>query len=119
MQVFGEPGRLLRQMHEAVLDHRGLRVHPHDFVRLRLVAGDRVQASCTSSWIAWVPDALSSIKTNFHAELWPNNATRLSQNRLALAGKESVSVGHRRRAARPTAQEAGARLATLNNDLIA
>src|ERR1700756_3502312 len=28
--------------------------------------------------------------------LWPNNATILTQNRLALAGEESVSVGHRR-----------------------
>src|SRR5215472_7730437 len=32
----------------------------------------------------------------FHARLWPNNATILTQNRLALVGEESVSVGHRR-----------------------
>jgi hypothetical protein len=44
VQVFGEPRRFFRQMHKAVLDHRGLRMHPHDLVGLRLVAGDRVQA---------------------------------------------------------------------------
>jgi hypothetical protein len=32
----------------------------------------------------------------FHARLRPNNPRRLTQNRLALVGKESVSVGHRR-----------------------
>jgi len=31
-------------MHKAVLDHRGLGVHADDLVRLRLIAGDRVQA---------------------------------------------------------------------------
>jgi hypothetical protein len=31
-------------MNYAVLDHRGLGVHAHDLVRLRLVAGDRVEA---------------------------------------------------------------------------
>jgi len=35
-----EPGRLLGQMDKAVLDHRVLRLHAHDFVRLRLIAGD-------------------------------------------------------------------------------
>ena len=30
-------------MDKAVLDHCGLRVHAHGLVRLRLVAGDRVQ----------------------------------------------------------------------------
>jgi hypothetical protein len=44
VQVFGEPRRLLRQMHEAILGHRGLGVHAHDLVRLRLVAGHGVQA---------------------------------------------------------------------------
>jgi len=44
VQILGEPGRFFGQMHKAVLDHRGLRVHPHDLVGLRLVAGDRVQA---------------------------------------------------------------------------
>jgi hypothetical protein len=29
-----------------------------------------------------------------NAQLWPNN--KIVQNRLALLGKESVSVGHRR-----------------------
>jgi hypothetical protein len=31
-----------------------------------------------------------------HAQLWPNNFHRIVQNRLALLGEESVSVGHRR-----------------------
>jgi hypothetical protein len=43
VQVFGVPGRLFGQMHEAVFDHRRLRVHARDFVRSRLVAGDGVQ----------------------------------------------------------------------------
>jgi hypothetical protein len=30
------------------------------------------------------------------AELWPSNYHKMVQNRLALLGKESVSVGHRR-----------------------
>ena len=33
----------------------------------------------------------------FHGELWPNNCHEIIQNRLALVGEESVSVGHRRR----------------------
>jgi hypothetical protein len=37
MGLFGE-------VDKAVLDHRGLRLHAHDLVRLRLVAGDGVQA---------------------------------------------------------------------------
>src|SRR5271163_2623258 len=44
VQVFGEPSRLSGEVNKAVLDHRGLRVHPHDLVGLRLVAGDGVQA---------------------------------------------------------------------------
>jgi hypothetical protein len=44
VQVFGKPAGLLGQMKKAVLDHRGLGVHAHDLVRLRLVAGDGVQA---------------------------------------------------------------------------
>ena len=36
----------LGQMDKAVFDHRGLRVHAHDFVGLRLIAGDRVQPFC-------------------------------------------------------------------------
>jgi len=43
VQVFGELRRLLWQMDKAVLDHRGLRVHAHDLVRLRLVTADGVQ----------------------------------------------------------------------------
>ena len=31
-------------MDKAVLDHRGLRVHTHDFIGLRLIAGDGVEA---------------------------------------------------------------------------
>ena len=31
-----------------------------------------------------------------HARLWSNNASRLTQNRLALVGEESVSAGHPR-----------------------
>jgi hypothetical protein len=34
------PGGFLREADEAVLDHRCLRVHAHDLVGLRLVAGD-------------------------------------------------------------------------------
>ena len=29
-----------------------------------------------------------------HAQLWPNNFHKIVQNKLALLGKESVSVGH-------------------------
>ena len=31
-----------------------------------------------------------------NAQLWHNNFHKIVQNRLALLGKESVSVGHRR-----------------------
>ena len=31
-----------------------------------------------------------------NAQLWPNNFHKIVQNRLALLGKQSVSVGHRR-----------------------
>ena len=40
-QVCGR--RLFWQIDKPVLDHRSLGVHAHDFARLRLVAGDRVQ----------------------------------------------------------------------------
>ncbi len=50
-------------MDEAVLDHRGLRIDPHDLVGLRPIAGGGVHPSSSSSWISWVPEALSSIKT--------------------------------------------------------
>ena len=43
-QVFGEPSGLLGQVDKPVLDHRGLRVHAHDLVGLRLIAGDVVDA---------------------------------------------------------------------------
>src|SRR5271166_219195 len=44
VDVLGEPRGLLGQMDKAVLDHRGLRMHAHDLVRLRLIAGDGMQA---------------------------------------------------------------------------
>ncbi len=44
VQVFGKPAGLLGQVKKAVLDYRGLGVHAHDLVGLRLVAGDRMQA---------------------------------------------------------------------------
>ena len=39
----------------------------------------------TAFWVRAIP-----------AELWPNNFHKIVQNRLALLGKQSVSVGHRR-----------------------
>jgi hypothetical protein len=62
---------------KAVLDHRGLRVHAHDFVRLWLIAGDGMQASWISSWISCVPEALSSISTTFAAKAWHCSRTAL------------------------------------------
>ena len=44
VQVLREPRRRVRHPDKAVLDHRGLRVHAHDLVGLRLLAGDRVEA---------------------------------------------------------------------------
>jgi hypothetical protein len=44
VQVLGEPRGPLGHVHETVLDHCGLRVHAHDFVALRAVAGDGVEA---------------------------------------------------------------------------
>src|SRR3984893_4532073 len=44
VQVFGAPAGLLGEVDKAVLDYRGLGVHAHDLVGLRLVAGDGVQA---------------------------------------------------------------------------
>ena len=44
MQVLGEPGCGFGEKDKAVLDHRGLRVHAHDLVELRLIAGDGVEA---------------------------------------------------------------------------
>ena len=43
-QVWGEPRCRVRHMDETVLDLRGLRVHAHHLVGLRLIAGDRVAA---------------------------------------------------------------------------
>ena len=45
VEVFGEPWRFFGEVDKAVLDHRGLRVHAPDLVRLWLIAGDRVQAA--------------------------------------------------------------------------
>src|SRR5262249_6357250 len=39
VEVFGEPGCILRDEDKAVFDHRGLRMHSHDLVAVRLVAG--------------------------------------------------------------------------------
>ena len=44
VQVLCEPRCGTRQVDKAVLDHRGLRVHTHDLVRLRLIAGHGVEA---------------------------------------------------------------------------
>src|SRR6516165_5341681 len=44
VEVFGEPRCTLWDVDKPVLDHRGLRVHPHDLVAVRLVAGDPVAA---------------------------------------------------------------------------
>ena len=48
--------------------------------------------------------------------LWPNNATRLTQNRLALAGKESVSVGHRRQRLPGNQENPPMRIYIIGND---
>ena len=61
VKVFGKPPRLLRRMHKAVLDHRGLGAHADDLVRLRLVAGDGVQP-LLDQFLDQLPEALSSIK---------------------------------------------------------
>jgi len=44
VQIGCEPRCRVGQVDKTVLDHRGLRVHAHDLVGLRLVAGDRVEA---------------------------------------------------------------------------
>ena len=44
VQILGDPGGALRDVDKGVGDHRGLRVHPHDLVGGRLVAGDTVAA---------------------------------------------------------------------------
>ena len=44
LQVLGEPWSALGHADGTVLDHCGLREHPHDLVGLRLIAGDRVEA---------------------------------------------------------------------------
>ena len=44
VEVFGEPGCGFGDMDKAVLDHRGLRMQPHDLVAFRLVAGDAMAA---------------------------------------------------------------------------
>jgi len=44
VQVLRQPWRRVRQVDKTVLDHRGLGVHAHDLVRLRLIAGDGVEA---------------------------------------------------------------------------
>ena len=44
VQILRELRRIIGQVDKAILDHRGLRVHAHYFVRLRLIAGDGVEA---------------------------------------------------------------------------
>ena len=85
VQIWGEPWFRVGEVDKAVLDHCGLRVHAlgaaklrltrqalpvatpraHDLVELRLIAGHRIEAfgNQLHSWISWVPEALSSIKT--------------------------------------------------------
>ena len=43
VQVLGQPGCGLRDIDEAILDQPGLGVQPHNFVAIRLVAGDPVE----------------------------------------------------------------------------
>ena len=43
-----------------------------------------------------VLEPLVASAESLNAQLWPNNFHKNVQNRLALLGKESVSVGHRR-----------------------
>ena len=70
-------------MDKAVIDYSGLRIKTHDLVGGRLVAGTPWQPSAISSWISWVPEALSSISTSFA----PNrlNCSRLSRRRPSAA----------------------------------
>jgi len=44
VEVSGEPRGTLWDVDKPVLDHRGLRVHPHDLVTVRLIASDPVAA---------------------------------------------------------------------------
>src|SRR5262249_53861515 len=49
--------------------------------------------------------------------LGPNNTTRLTQNRLAVVGKESVSVGHRRQQPPgPNQENPPMRICVIGND---
>jgi len=83
VQIRGEPRCCVGQVDETVLDHCSLRVHAlgeakrrltrqalplvtpraHDLVGLRLIAVTAYMPSRISSWINWVPEALSSIST--------------------------------------------------------
>jgi hypothetical protein len=44
VQIRCQPRCGLGNIDETVLDHRRLRVHAHDFIGLRLVAGDSIEA---------------------------------------------------------------------------
>ena len=44
VQILGEPRCRLRNMDEAIFDHRGLCVQPHDLIALRLIARDAMAA---------------------------------------------------------------------------
>src|ERR1700751_5706010 len=67
------------------------------------------QPSCAAAPVAGTPTSSAirdarknarirppALLNSIDYRLWPNNATILTQNRLALAGEASVSVGHRR-----------------------
>jgi hypothetical protein len=56
---------------------------------------DRAMQPNLDAYRIWATVGRAVTAEQFHAWLWPNNATRLTQNRLALVGEESVSVGHR------------------------
>src|SRR5271169_6777806 len=62
-EIIGQPGGRLGNMDEAVLDRRALRVQSHGLVAVGRVACDlRESVRAISSWISWVPEALSSTR---------------------------------------------------------
>jgi hypothetical protein len=63
VNVVGQPGRLARQEDEAVLDSCGLGAGGMTFSSSGLHPLTECNPSRTSSWISWVPEALSSIRT--------------------------------------------------------
>jgi hypothetical protein len=77
--------RLLETLDNAALPDLGRHLDP--------LASEVTKSGCSPNFRHRKPRVTAE---QFHARLWPNNATRLTQNRLALVGKESVSVSHRR-----------------------